>query len=605
MSLGPDTTLSESWRIAMSPLDRRPIASWAADKITLPPSLTRRKFDASRSRHFIAPLEAIEADGVREVNIMAPPRSAKTLIYDVAVPWLLVNDSASILWIFHDDQAAKDHSERRAMPIIESVAEIFYLMPDSRHHKRTQDILLSNGLPFVLTGPAINQLQSRGYKVVICSEVWLYKAGLLGEARARVGDFEKLALSKFLCEAQGGREGDDWTAQHQSGEQNEWNVPCESCGHYMQTRFSAFRPDESRWGIVFESVKDDRRRHNKQRAIETLRFECEKCAHGHKFSAKLLAFWNERGRYEIIGQPNPKKKSYHWNDLITGAPWDVILEQWLDAEDEFALNRNRVPRETFIQKRLAESLTSSSIYGERRFERTPVELTEKWPEEVQRFCTIDMQHEGVFYVTIRAWAKGGKSRRLFRGMCHGVAEICKIVEDFTVPTFVSTKGQRSSVFLDAGDNAKGANGAYAHCIRQGWIALKGEGSRPNFVHKLAREKVTQRLWAPMALGDPFDGATHRVVLEQPYGIQGIPPGIAVLYVFATNPTCDRLQGLIDANQWEEPPRDESEEEKDYRRQMSSEVRDPRTGKWGEKHKQNHYWDCSKMQTIAAAMVGIF
>lgn len=598
------TKQEQAFSAAWCPIDRRPIAEWARDNITLPPTLTVTKFDASQSRHFLMPLESIASDVVREVNIMAPPRSGKTLIPDVSAPWAVANDSASVLWVFQDDTNAKLHAELRAKPIFKSVASLANLWPEDRHKDRTKEIIFTNGLPFVITGPAIGQLQSRGYKWVILDEPWQYDAGIMAEAKARLGDFEKLSASKLICLSQGGKAGDDWTTQFDTGELFEWQVQCMACGHYMVPKWSGFRADETRWGIVYESTKDSKRKHDKQRAIETLRFECEKCGFGHPFSPRTLAQWNLTGRYASCSQPNPRKRSYHWNDLITGAPWPVMLEEWLDAEDAFNLQRNKVPREKFIQKRLAESLSDSSIYGERRFERSPIEVTTQWPDEIMRFATFDRQHEGVFYGVGRAWAKGGESRRLFRGMFYGTGEIAKVLADHKIPTFVTTQGRGSCAFMDSGDDAKGASGAYADCIRLGMIAFKGEGARTEFIHRLTRDKVTQRLFAPQTIGDPFDGAAHRPVIEQNYQIRGVPPGLAILHLIASNPIKDRLQGLIDTGLWKEPPNDGSDEEREYRKQMSAETRDAKSCKWGERGRANHYWDCSYMNTAAAIMAGI-
>lgn len=596
--------LEQAFRVSVHSIDRRPIAEWARDNVTLPPTLTKGRFDTSESLHFNDPLVSIGADTVREVNIMAPPRSAKTLIADVSAPWAVANDNASVLWVFQDEANAKLHAELRAKPIFQSVPQLAAIWPDDRHQDRTKEIIFSNGLPFVITGPAIGKLQSRGYKWVICDEPWQYDAGILAEAKARLGDFEKTAASKLICISQGGKSGDDWTSQFETGELHEWQVSCMACGHYMTPRWSAFRPDETRWGIVYESVKDEKRRHNKARAIETMRFECEKCGFGHRFSPRTLAHWNKTGRYASCSQPNARKKSYHWNDLITGAPWETMLEEWLEAEDAFNTQRNAVPREKFIQKRLAESLSDSSIYGERLFGRASMEVASDWPEEVERFATFDRQHEGVYYGTVRAWAKTGESRRLFRGLLYGIGEVQNVIEQYKVPTFITTQGRQSSAFMDSGDAAKGADGVYAQCIRLGMIALKGDGQREGFVHQLAKGKVTQRIYAPVTHGDPFDGQSHRPVIEQKYQIRGIPAGLSVLFSFATNPCKTRLQGLIDSGLWKEPPRDDSEEEQDYRKQMSSEVRDPKTGKWGERNRKNHYWDCASMQCAAASMVGI-
>ena len=599
------TTLSDVWKTAIGPRERRPIGEWARDNLALPATMAKGRFDTESSRHLGGPLKSVESDLVREVNIMAPPRSGKTLIADVSAPWAIASDNASVLWVFQDEANAKLHGELRAIPILKSCPQLKSIWPRNSDKDRTKEILFENGLPFVLTGQAIGKLQSRGYKWVICDEPWQYKEGILAEAKARLGDFEKIAASKFIAISQGGKEGDDWTTQFNTGQLFEWDVVCIACGHRMPPKWSAFRDDETRWGICYESVKDAHGKHDKQRAIETMRFECRKCGHGHSGDFKTWGHWNRNGGFVAHGQDNPRKHSYRFNDLITGAPWDVMLEEWLDAEDAFSTSRNPIPRQKFIQKRLAESLSDSSIYGERRFERSPIEVTTQWPDDLLRFATFDRQHEGVFYCVIRAWAKGGESRRLFRGKLFGVPDIQRVLDEYKVATFVTTKGRASCAFMDSGDSAKGISGAYADCIRIGMIAMKGDGSRSSFSHKLKNGAYTQRLYAPQTLGDPFDGQLHRPGLSQTYQLRGIPPGVALLNIIASNPLKDRLQQLIESGLWKEPTRVIGDaEEDDYRKQMSSEIKDRTSGKWVDKSKANHYWDASYMNVAAAVMAGI-
>jgi hypothetical protein len=569
--------------------------------------MAKGRFDLSGSQHFVAPLNSIGSDRVREVNIMAPPRSGKTLLPDVSVPWAVACDSASVLWVFQDEANAKLHGELRAHPIIKSCPQLKSIWPTDSNKERSKEIIFENGLPFVLTGQAIGKLQSRGYKWVICDEPWQYNAGIMAEAKARLGDFEKISASKFIAISQGGKAGDDWTTQYETGQVLEWHVTCKACGHVMPPKWSGFRDDDSRWGIVYESKKLEDKRHDKQRAIETMRFECYKCGHGHKGDFATWAHWNETGAYKSDQPDNPRKQSYHFNDLITGAPWDVLLEEWLDAEDAFMISRNPVPRQKFIQKRLAESLSDASIYGERRFERSPIEITTEWPDEVIRFATFDRQHEGVFYCVVRAWAKSGESRRLFRGKIFGVSEIQKVLSDYKIATYVTTGGKWTCGFMDAGDSAKGIDGAYADCIRLGLIAFKGVGNRNSFGHKLQNGSYTQRVYSkwPGPVGDPFDGARNRPALSQTYLVKGLPPGFAVLHYIASNPIKDRLQQLIESGQWKEPPKTNGDvEEDDYRRQMSDEIKDRESGKWVSKSKNNHYWDASYMNVAAAIMAGV-
>ncbi len=231
---------AEIWDKASAPPDRRSIEEWAAENVTLPPVLTKRgKFSVADSRHFIAPLQALRSDRVRGVRLLKPVRGGGTLIADVAAPWAIVNDNASVLWVFQDQPIAEAHAESRQMPILLSVPTIRPMLPFDRHKKRKADILFANGLPFKMQGPALGGLQSRGFKWVIADEPWMWKAGILGQAKARLGDFVKNSSSKFLAISQGGEEESDWDMEVRAGVMFIWKPECSACAKTHRPRRSA------------------------------------------------------------------------------------------------------------------------------------------------------------------------------------------------------------------------------------------------------------------------------------------------------------------------------------------------------------------------------
>src|SRR5690606_21220059 len=174
----------------------------------------------------------------------------KTLIVDVAVPWAVTNDNASVMWVMQDKDIAADHAETRQMPILKSVPAIKLMLSADRHKTRKSNILFANGLPFVLTGPALGKLQSKGFKWVICDEPWLYKPGVLGNAKARQGDFVKMGNNKFIALSQGGEEDGDWDREYKLGIEFVWRPECAAptCRKHMPLEWTLHREDGSRAG---------------------------------------------------------------------------------------------------------------------------------------------------------------------------------------------------------------------------------------------------------------------------------------------------------------------------------------------------------------------
>jgi len=576
----------------------REIYEWASDHINLPAVITRRgRFSVAASRHFVAPLQALRSELVREVNVLAPVRGGKTLIADVAVPWAVAVRYSSVLWVFQEDTIASSHAETRQWPILEACGPVQKLMPGDRHKKRKSEILFSHGVPLILTGPAVSQLQSRGFRWVVCDEPWLYAPGILGQAKARLGDFVRINASKFLCISQGGSPDGDWALQEQSGTRYEWHVPCMGCGELFVPRWSQIREDGSRCGMRFDAERDGDG-YNIQRAIDTMRVECPTCGHEHFDTARTKAFWNEGGCYPEFVAGEDRAVTFRWSALID-YPWAELVNEWLQAQVAKRVG-NVQPLINFLNKRLAEHADENRIHTEDRpMVRVSVPTDPKEPAlpgEAARIMTVDRQADDLYWITVRAWTKSGESLRLWFGRKYSEPDIEAVREQFGVPP--------DCVLIDSGYRPRGDHGVYAACIRYGWIAVKGAEER-SFRHQIKkgphRGKVVVRPWAPVSWGDPGEGTSDQ-------GRRRCP-----LFRFSSDMMADRVVALIERGLWKEPDADPKDEmEREYRTQMASEFRKPKKDKfsgrtvmvWVCPSGNNHAFDCAKMQAFGALKLGL-
>lgn len=594
--------LSELWQTAALPPDRRSIEEWAFDNINLPPVLTKRgKFSTDESRHFEGPLAALRSDRVRGVRILKPVRGGGSLIADVFVPWVIVNDSASVLWVFQDDTIAESHAELRQWPILMSVPAIRPMLPSDRHKLRKDNIVFANGLPLILQGPAIGGLQSKGFKVVVCDEPWLYKAGILGQAKGRMGDFVKNASNKFLAISQGGEEDSDWDLEYKSGVEFIWHVHCAGCNQPIAPEWTMETKDGKLAGVVFDSVKHEDGTYDKDASAATVRFVCLHCGHEHSASEKTRSDWNKSGEYynsktrlPLDANNLPTECSFRWHALID-YPWRELVKEWLSANEAKHVG-NFAPLITFFQKRCAVMRSERTIHeGNTPFARAKIELKstiDKLDGELARFLTADRQSEDTYWVTIRAWFANGESRRLWFGKLYSEADIeAKRIEYGVNP---------DCTVVDSGYRPKGDHGVYAACIRYGWIAVKGT-DEPFFWHMEPQPEPNppirvQKAWAPLTWGDPGEGTTHE-------GRNRCP-----LIRFSAPTIADRLDGLIKQGLWVEPETDRADQmEREYRVQMSAEFKRPKLNKftghrvmvWVCPSGNNHAFDCGKMQVLCA------
>ena len=599
--------IAEVWGAAFGPPDRRGIDEWAAQHVTLPPVLARSgRVSFAASRHLLGPLAALRHDKVRGVRILKPVRGAGTLVADIAIPWAIVNDNASVLFILQDSAIAEAHAETRTMPTLKSVSAIRPMLSIDRHQTRKANILFANGLPFSIQGPALGGLQSRGFKWVICDEPWLYAAGVLGEAKARLGDFVVTQSSKFLAISQGGEDDSDWDFETRAGVLFVWHVPCAGCHEMMAPEWGIQVADGSRAGAVYESVKLGDGSYDKDATAASVRFVCPRCGHAHPYSQRTLAAWNDCGAYirpdtgEVFDPANPPTEcTFRWHSLIF-YPWPELVKLWLSAMEAKRVG-NFVPMVQFFQKRCALHRSERTIHdSELPFTRIAISQAEpaakSWDGEVVRFLTADRQSEDTYWVMIRAWGGGGESRRLWYGKVFSEVDIEAKRAEYGV--------QPECVAIDSGYRPKGDHGVYSACIRYGWFALKGV-DQAAFWHSEIQDdgtrQRTERPWAPITYGDPGEGSKTEGVSS------------CALYRFSAPTTADRVVELIGRGLWAEPNADEnSEEEIEYKRQMSAEFKRPRVDKftgrkvmvWVCPSGNNHAFDCAKMQVLCAMQAGI-
>ena len=601
-----------AWRTAFTPADRRSIEEWAGENIELPPVLTiQGKFRTDHSRHFIGPLQAIRHERIRQINILKPVRGGGTLIADAAVPWGIVNDNASVLWIFQDDKIAPKHAEERQWPILMNVPAIRPMLHVDHHKTRKANILFANGLPLTLQGPALGGLQSRGFKWVVLDECWMYEPGTVSQAKARMGDFVKNASNKCIMISQGGPDDGEWDQECRSATQYVWKPKCEGCGKPMEIEWSHPMSDRTFRGMVFDTIKNTDGTYNKEASGETARFVCKICGHAHPDTLKTKARWNETGWYynantgeawDKDAPKPPKSVLFRWHAIID-YPWAELVVEWLAAQEAKHVG-NFEPLINFFLKRCTLFRSERTIHDRdfsfATFDSQPLDPKEKaWPEEVKRFCTADRQREDVYWVMVRAWAKTGESRRLYYGRVYGEAGVEAIRERFSVPP--------NCTVCDSGYMAKSDHGVYSACIRYGWKAFKGTDDHA-FWHIIPADPKTkrpamrvQRPWAPIAYGDPGEGTAAKGKKKCP------------LFRFSSPTAYKRVMGLISRGLWVEPEVEPDEEMgKELKIQMAAEyekpVMNPKTYKMTTMlvcpSGNNHGLDCAKEQVICAMHAGL-
>lgn len=582
----------ESFRSVFRRRDLRPIWAWARENIDLKPPLTETgPFKVETSRHFIEPLEALQDDEVREVNILKPVRGGGTLIADIWVPWMRENDPGPTMFLLQTDPIADDHFTKVLLPTMQSVPKVRSMLDSLDRFKKTgRKIEFSDGNHLHVNGPSIGNLQTNAFRNVILDECWLYP-DRMADAEARIGDFQDKRSSKVLRVSQGGpKDGIDldhcsWNRAYNRGSVREWEVQCPHCLKYYQPIFSGQREDASFYGITWDKHKHANGDWDLARCIPTIRFECPHCSIALLDTATTKDLWNRSGRYRLVSEENRTRKSFHWETIIK-APWDEMTLLWLDACN--AERRGDLkPKLQFYQKRRAMHKDEESLLkGGLKLKSAPYEIKSEWKEERERFLTIDRQEEDLLWWEVRAWSTE-ETRQLGFGKCYGFAAAEKLREDFKVLP--------NHTFCDSGYLPKGDNGVYTACIKYGWIALKGEDDY-HFVHRSKNKRHVLRCYSEPSWGDPGMGT----------GDQGRK--YCRLVRFSKSQMNEIVQRLHDAGRWIQSSLLPADMQREYQEQFGARVRmrefDAKTGKtkvWWKEAKNDHGRDLANMQALGGVL----
>lgn len=408
--------LSETWTTAFAARDRRPTREWASEHVVLGPPLTKSgPFSTDGSRYLEAPIDSLDDDKVRQTNIRGPVRGAKSLICDVWIPEIVARRPGPMMCLMEKDDMATEHSEVRVLPLLKSCKPAAKYLPSDPRKITPTDIIFTHGMPLYVRGPSLSNLQAKGIQYMVIDEYWRYKPGVGGEAKGRLGDYEKQQTSKLVILSQGGDEDGEWAIEFDRGVINTWHVHCLKCNALLPLDWDVKKSDGTFAGMRWDCHKDEQGNWIVAKCLESIRYECPHCGHPHIYNNRTLSEWDRRGEYVKSNlDKNPKIQSFQWNAVVTRA-WDLLVEQFLNASN-IAKKGGWLPMVEFWQKRMAKNKSESSFLFSRSAEiRTgEYKATEEWPQELYRAITVDWQKDlQEFWAVGRAYGPDLESRQLF------------------------------------------------------------------------------------------------------------------------------------------------------------------------------------------------
>ncbi len=564
------------------------IHEWATKHVVLPSGYNPSgPFAIGPSQYMIEPLQALKDKSIREVNIMASPRTAKTLTAELWLMWLIANNPGHTLWLQSGDEMIEKIGPMRMVPLIKHCEPVKTLIPDAQRFALTNKKYKFPHMEIHLSGAKINALQSIGYTNIIYDEVWLTEQGFIDEARTRLQDFPH--TSKFLLISQGGNEGTDWAKTFNDAPIYEWGFMCPKCDRPQVFSWSFRRADGSYSGVNWDPLCKVKGQWDLDKAGDSAYIECHYCRHHINDTPLERRYLNDNGLYiNTKKDGNPSRKSFRWNALAnmkTSLKELVVEYLQADACREY----NKTPMTIFTQKRLAktpETKKERNILNIMSAEYDPAEGDIK-------FMTCDVQKETMPWL-IRAWKNDGSSQFVKRGKAMDWTELRKIQ--------IENQIKDQNVLIDSGHKP---TEVYAECVKNGhegmvkgkkmwlsWTATKGAGE-VDFEH----DGNVRKFYAKESRGDPNLG-------------KGIKGKTCPLYRWSNLSIKNILEYLISCKgvTWTGALK----EDVTYYNEMNSEKKEfkpDNTGKikeiWNRQGKLvNDVWDLEALQVLAAYMRGL-
>lgn len=467
------SSLLTIFQAAFVPNDTRKIYDWASDYVTLSNGYAiTGKFSVDISPHFKKIFDAYQDPYVRELNILAPPRSGKTLIAELCLLHTLTNHSGDILWLQENDNKADIMSDLRMVPLLKSCKPVADLIPSDRF------AITDNRYKFLhstvhVTSPKPSTLNAVGYKFIYGDECWRYTGdSIINDIKRRADDYK--GVSKCLFFSQGGLKDSAWYKQYHNGECYNYGWTCQKCLKLQDFVFQGQREDKTRYGIVWpnnNTTKDENNKWIIRECAKQAVLECYHCRYQVTDNPQNRKYLLDTGDY-IRVNPNATDidtsvKSFRFTNLCNvKLTFGELVTRFLQAMANKDFFGSTSDLESFVTKDMADFWDEYQKKTRINIRLTAYDTDKPFGEfEAHRFMTIDVQ-KAEFYYVVRSWTKNGESRLINYGVCKTWNEIDAIRE--------RNKVDYRFVFVDVADGQR-RESILSECVKRGrWGNLDGE-----------------------------------------------------------------------------------------------------------------------------------
>lgn len=593
-------------------LRRSPLLDFMEDHYEiLPPAPILGKFKIENSPWLAEPMHAICDPKVREVTTMFAAQGGKNLITEGFISYSILHAPGNVLFYGQTDEDAEMFATSKALKRAREIEVLKHIWPDTKGAKKNNQVHLGH-LVLEFLGASKSNIEGKTAPYIICDEKHLPQwKGLSKIVKERCSAFWD---SKVINISTAGEEGSEIDLDFRRGTMEDWHLGCPACHRLVKLVWS----DEAK--TIVWSAKDEegeKRMHpakgtwNFREVRKNTRFKCPHpgCNCEEKDSTPLKKEMNRLGAYIAENPEAPEEnRSFHASQMAyPWKQWEELAENWIQA-CERAKTGNLSDLKSFVIRSMGHtwenrvSNTSTAhvtgdymIVGMERF---------IWEDEKDRFATVDVQERGGrhFWVTVRAWAAGGRSRLINAYRCESWDEVSDRIDENHV------KARRVGV-----DSRHATEEVKEMCAAKGWFFMIADAGDKEYATRLPSGIVIRRPYMQQRWHDTRQ--TH-----DPRNPAGRKPQFAAGYTFskdwARSVLANRISGL--GAEWGLPSdvgslvfKGTAKIQSSYLGQINSwvekDVVDKKTNEikkqWVQINTDDHLRACEEMQIVLAAISG--
>lgn len=561
----------------------------------LPPAPITGPFLIENSPWLAEPMHALTDPLIREVTTQFAAQGGKNLISEGFIAYTILHSPGNILFYGQTDNDAETFATDRVLKRARSIPLLQNVWPGTKAAAKINQVHLAH-LTLEFLGVSKSNIEGKSAPFILCDEKhlkqWAGMSEIVKERASAYWDHKIFNLSTA------GKEGSEIDLDFNRGSKEDWHLGCPACHELVRLSWS-----QEHQTIIWTPPEGTEKPKGILDIRKLVRFKCphEGCNCEERDTVPLRKEMNRLGGYVCDNPSAPTDhRSFHVSQIAyPWRPWERLVEKWIYAMEK-ARTGDLSDLETFVIRtmghtweRRASNNSTANITGD-------YNLGEIWEDEKERFATVDVQAKDGrhFWVVIRAWASGGRSRLIeaTRAESWDAVELL-IAEHHVKPRRVGVDSRFAT------DEVKEV------CAKNEWHYMIADMTRDEYPWKIASGATVLR---------PFKKSTwHDTRVKE--GVRQYARGIIFSKSWARGVLANRIGGQ--GTEWGLPAdvknlvfRGTLKAESSYLAQLNSWVeREVETNKttgakklmWVQINTDDHIRACEEMQLVLAAISDFF